>query len=73
MSYPKQVPPGWTRGEPVHAIGTGPRYAVMRGPDDIYDAPPVTVAPVDEIAITFDSREDAVAWLKWWVDKSATS
>lgn len=59
MSYPKQVPPGWTKGEPVYAIGGGPRYGVLR-------VLPPNCAPKDEIAIEFDSHADCQAWLNWW-------
>lgn len=61
MSYPQQVPPGWTRGERVVTFGTGPRYAVGR-PISLPSGP----VPADDFLIEFDSYDDAKAWLAWW-------
>lgn len=67
MSYPQQVPPGWERGEPVRSIGTGPRYAIGL---DLSVLDPRALDPKG-FMITFDSREDAEAWLKWWKQPAA--
>ncbi len=66
MSYPQKVPEGWTRGEPVYAVGTGPRYAICRGTGSVFDKPPANSIPEKEFCITFDSHDDAKAWLTWW-------
>lgn len=64
VSYGRTVPKGWTRGEPLQAYGTRPRYALCR---DITPDPGSAGVPMDEeFMITFDSHEDVTEWLKWW-------
>lgn len=64
MSYPKQVPPGWSRGDPVQVIVSGPvQCAIGRDLSAFDDWRGITGK---EVVITFDSVEDGQAWLKWW-------
>lgn len=58
-----KVPPGWTKGEPIHIVGTGPRYAIGRD----FAWAISKILRYDEIMIEFDSKEDCQFWCAWWL------
>jgi hypothetical protein len=73
MSVPHYVPKGWTRGKELRVMDDGPRYALM----ELWttaDFDPAKVASADDIAaITFDSKDEALAWAKWWYSSDSGS
>lgn len=58
-----KVPPGWTKGEPISILGSGPRYGIMRDP------PFWTRMPPGDVVIVFDSKMDCTWWCAWWLAK----
>ena len=69
MSYPHQVPKGWVKGERLQVYGTGPRYGLTVAPSSSFsefEKRLEAMEPDGFAIITFDSKNDLDAFLKWW-------
>lgn len=68
MSHPHTVPEGWVKGERLEIIGSGPRYAlsIAMGPKHHKLGEHLERFPDGGVMITFDSKDDVDAFLRWW-------
>jgi hypothetical protein len=65
MSHGLTVPQGWTRGRELIVLGQEPRIAIEQKFDMGLD--PVGSLGRDDVGyITFDTKEDAMRFIRWW-------
>jgi hypothetical protein len=64
MSHPHTVPHGWEKGEPLTGWENGTRWVLTQASPTVLEIGKITADDVGQIM--FDSKDDMVAFLRWW-------